>query len=243
MGSRLLMALVLTGVTAGCGEDDFTTFRVEIENVSIGALDTPRADGTVPLSPGVFAVFQAEDPIFLEGERATPGLELLAEEGIAARDLAPVPFPLSLLDEVESTDNVLASGVFGEPLGIQAGQTVAFAFQAERGEELQIATMLVQTNDWFLAFDGGGLLLFDGVGNPVQGNVTDQLVIYDAGTEVDEPPGLGENQPLVTAGLNVGAPEDEPIQPAAERHGATLDVPDVDDLVRVRITPILRGDD
>ena len=64
--------------------------------------------------------------------------------------------------------------------------------------------MLVQSNDWFFAFAPEGLELFDEGGAPVTGDVTDQVAVWDAGTEVDQEPGVGEDQAPRQAGPNTG---------------------------------------
>jgi RNA polymerase sigma factor (sigma-70 family) len=62
----------------------------------------------------------------------------------------------------------------------------------------------VQSNDWFVAPQGGGLPLFDEDGMPMTGDVSDMLGLYDAGTEVDETPGEGDSQPPRQSGPNTG---------------------------------------
>lgn len=241
------LAALVTGCTDG---DDLTTFRVEIENLSeAGLLDTTRADGAMPLSQGVYAVYADDNPLFTVNGEASSPLQLLAEDGIAAPDQTDAQIGQTLLEVAEQNLDVLSSGVItalddGTP-GIAPGSTATITFQAEEGEELQIAMMLVQTNDWFLAFEDGGLPLFDTFGQPVEGDVTGELRIYDAGTEVDEQPGLGEDQPLNSGGeLNVGDDESEPIAEASVRHGESdLFVPAVDQLVRVRVFAVEDVDD
>jgi hypothetical protein len=120
---------------------------------------------------------------------------------------------------------------------IAAGETATFTITASPGDRLQIETMFVQSNDWFYGFGGGGLALFSGR-TPVSGDVTAQLVLYDAGTEADTPPGTGPSQkpaqpPTAT---NVGAAESVPIRPASERH-PTFTIPATASVIRVTITP------
>ncbi|WP_416208525.1 spondin domain-containing protein [Fodinibius sp.] len=51
--------------------------------------------------------------------------------------------------------------------------------------------MFVQSNDLFFSFDSEGIALFDENGNPVSGDITDRIMLWDAGTETDEEPGVG----------------------------------------------------
>ena len=53
--------------------------------------------------------------------------------------------------------------------------------------------MFGQSNDLFYSNDRP-IALFDAAGKPVRGDMTPQLSLWDAGTEVNEEPGLGPNQ-------------------------------------------------
>ncbi|MCJ8165207.1 spondin domain-containing protein [Pontibacter sp. E15-1] len=229
-----LLALAL----GSCKEaDDFEfvskKFTVRIENVSTANLvNTPRADGTVPLSPGVYAVYDHYNPMFRVGMAADEGISRIAEDG----------FPEQEIMELQSMSKVL-SGTFMSPGGpdngpaIFAGEVATFTFRASPGDRLQIATMFVQSNDWFYAFGDKGLDLFDGL-HAVEGDVTSHLVLYDAGTEEDTAPGTGPFQkpvqdPLAT---NIG-PDDavNQIQKAATRH-PDFTIPSTAAVIKVTIT-------
>ncbi len=56
--------------------------------------------------------------------------------------------------------------------------------------------MMVQSNDIVYSTFDEGIPLFDGDGNPVNGNITNRMVAYDVGTEVNQYPGAGLNQPI-----------------------------------------------
>ncbi len=49
-----------------------------------------------------------------------------------------------------------------------------FSFTASEGENLSLATMFIQSNDWFYAFSADGLPLFSN-GMPAMGDVTSQF--------------------------------------------------------------------
>ena len=91
-----------------------------------------------------------------------------------------------------------------EPAPALPGEAYATSFSAAPGERLSFATMFVQSNDWFLAFNPEGLELFDEGGVPITGDVTDRVAVWDAGTEVDQEPGVGEDQAPRQAGPNTG---------------------------------------
>jgi hypothetical protein len=67
--------------------------------------------------------------------------------------------------------------------------------------------MFGQSNDWFYAPDANGIALFDGKGKPVSGDVTNKLILWNAGTEVDEEIGIGPNQGPRQKGMNTGTDE------------------------------------
>lgn len=76
------------------------------------------------------------------------------------------------------------------------GESYEFSFSGGDGARLSFVSMFVESNDWFLATQDDGLPLFDEDGDPVTGDISNQLAIFDAGTEKDEPPGEGPNQPM-----------------------------------------------
>lgn len=236
--------LALLPLAAACDDDDRDDrlFRIEIENVSeAGLIDSDRADGAMPLSAGLWAVFDDDDPMFEVDEDASPGLELLAEEGIPSDEFSPVDHSTDLFREVAADRDVQFVDFLESPGGpdggpaLYPGERVVIEVRAEPGQEFQFVTMMLQSNDLFLAFDGGGLDLFDVFGSPREGNVTDEVRIFDAGTEVDQPLGQGSGQPLAPgASLGDGTPDDEDVSEGE----FVLDVPAVEDMIRVIISPL-----
>lgn len=240
--SKLTLSLLLVSALAlgGCDDDDddqipivSETFTVQIENVSTNNLiNTTRANGTVPLSAGVYAVYDDDNPMFIVGQPANDGLELIAEDGETAQALSTLQSMSGILE-----------GTFESPGGpdngpaIFAGESATFTFEASPGDRLQIATMFVQSNDWFYAFGDDGLDLFDGL-NAVEGDITSELVLYDAGTEADTAPGTGPDQkPAQDPGAVDVGPDDSvnQVQVAATRH-ATFTIPATSSVIRVTIT-------
>lgn len=235
--SLLLSVLPLLGaglLMTGCGDDEPTepdvtptTFTVTIENVSQPqTVPTDRADGIVPLSPGVYAVYDGSDPIFTLGGTADAGLELIAEDGETATEAA----------DLAANTEVASSGEYKSANGpIVPNDPATFTITAEPGDHLQIALMFVQSNDWFYSFAGGGLELFDG-DTPVSGDVTANLALYDAGTEEDTAPGVGPDQkPAQGDEINVGPADDNTTIRLASEDGFTI--PATNSVIKVTITP------
>jgi hypothetical protein len=108
--------------------------------------------------------------------------------------------------------------------------------KARPGDRLSLALMLSQSNDGLLASGAAGIPLFDDGGRPVQGELTSQLSLWDAGTEVNEEPGAGRNQGLRQGAPHAGDPERRPVRPIAEaEYGDRW--PPVERIVKVTITP------
>jgi hypothetical protein len=161
------------------GTEDAWSFTITVRNVAAhDALKLP--DGTAiaaPIAPGAYAVIDADMPALIPGEPVvSPALEALAEAG----DAEPMVEYLNGLKGVRSA-GLLVPGH-------------SFELMAQPGDRLFFATMFVQSNDLFYAPDGGSIALFDKSGEPVSGDITDRVVLWDAGTEVNEVPGLGPNQ-------------------------------------------------
>jgi len=155
-----------------------------------------------PLAPVAWAVHDTSMPFFTNGSAdAGLGLESLAEDGD----------PLALEATLTGTSTVRMAGAAVTPVGqgspgvAQPGAMYRFTFDAEPGDFLSLATMLVQTNDLFFSFDDTGLALFDDAGVPVTGDVSAMVSLWDAGTEANQWPGAGEDQPLQQAAPNTGA--------------------------------------
>lgn len=204
------------------------TFTVRIENVSEpGTLNVTRLGGIVPLSPGVYFVTADANPLFTVGQPADEGTERLAEDG-------------NNVPESQLFASGSNSGVFSAPGGadnspmIGPGESATFTITASPGDRLHIETMFAQSNDWFYTFGAEGLALFDG-DDPISGDMTSAIVLYDAGTEEDTPPGTGPDQAPAQAAPNTGPVDDDNLIRLASTSGFTI--PSVSSVIKVTITP------
>ncbi|WP_380674362.1 spondin domain-containing protein [Salinigranum sp. GCM10025319] len=213
-------------------DGETTRFRVRIENVSTAStLDTMDGGTAVPLSPGAFAVHTESGVLFHAEEAASDGLERLAEDGM----------PGPLVESIGRMEMGASSGAFDTPVGADSagpltpGDAYEFAVEAGSDARLSLATMFVQSNDLFYAPDPEGIALFEG-GDPIDGDVTDRLTLWDAGTEVNEAPGSGPNQAPRQSGPDTGDEEMANVRPiSAVDDGFTY--PAVADVINVTVTP------
>lgn len=133
--------------------------------------------------------------------------------------------------------------VFDTPVDADAtgpatpGEEYQFTFNAGQSQHLSFATMLAATNDLFFAPDGEGIALYDANGDPVEGDVTDQIFLWDAGTEVNEEPYVGPNTVTKQSAANTGEDENGNVLKIADvTNGVAFDYPAVADLIEVSLT-------
>lgn len=188
--AALAVAASVAPLTASAA--DQATFTVTIKNVATDkTLKLP--DGSTsgaPIAPGAYAIVEDGVMLFEPGKPAgSGGLESLGEEGNAE----------PLIANLKAMKGVREAGLFvpGQPFDVAATQ----------GERLVFASMFVQSNDLFFAPDPKGIDLFDTAKMPRSGDVTDDVMLWDAGTEVNEAPGAGPNQAPRQAAANTGSDE------------------------------------
>ncbi|WP_123539160.1 spondin domain-containing protein [Halosimplex salinum] len=208
------------------------TFEVTVTNVSEpGTLTTSEGDDlAVPLSPTAYAVHTDDVTAFAAGGGASDGLESLAEDGS----------PDAFASEVEMADGVDTAGAVATPDGgseaapLTPGESYSFEVEAGHDHSLTLATMFVQSNDLFYAPEPSGVSLYED-GEPVDGDVTDELVLWDAGTEENQEPGVGADQAPRQDGPDTG-----PEEMATIRRINDVDdmhsYPDTADVIEVTVT-------
>lgn len=205
------------------------TFKVRIENIG-GADGLTSADGTkypFALSPGLFVVNHKKQYFFDENKKADMALELQAEDG------NPETLSKKLLTKVGS----IYMGIFNTPAGMEKpgpllpGGTYEFSFTGSEDMKLNLIAMYGQSNDLFYA-PRIALDLFDKDGNPLTGDITDKLLLWDAGTEVNQAPGVGDEQAPRQKMANTGKAENGVV--SLVKDGFTY--PNTKDVLRVTIT-------
>jgi hypothetical protein len=196
--------LTMAGIASANG-DKPTRFTIRIENIS--KPDTFTASNGVKwslaFSPGTAIVHTEKAPIFTSGKKDRgKGLEAQAEDGD----------PSVLAKSLDGSKGIKSVAVFNTPVGANApgpitpGAAYETTITAMPGDRLSLTLMMGQSNDWFYAPDEAGIELFKN-GKPISGDITAQLVMWDAGTEVDQEPGIGTDQGPRQKAPNTGKTE------------------------------------
>ena len=205
--------------------EELVTFRIRIQNIA------PESETPTLFAPGAWVLHSEPDPLFTNGEADRgEGLEMLAEDGD----------PTMLAASLHAQG--LQAGVFEKPVCADTprplGHLEFYEFEVTASPEtpyLSFATMLVQSNDLFVAPAGSGIPLFDVDDKPIGGQfVTNRLNLWDAGTEANEVPGEGDNQPRQSNANTGPKDEDTTVRPADDG----FNYPSVAESVRVYIAQV-----
>ena len=159
-----------------------------------------------PIAPVAWAVHTGANP-FLGGGMGEKlsGLESLAEDG----NPAPANDALAGVMEVKQHGVANTPEASGSPGPATPGSSYEFTVTAGEGAKLSFATMYVQSNDLFFSPGEMGLSLSGEMA--ATGDVTDQIHLYDAGTEVNQEPGSGSDQAPRQMDPDTGASEEKPV--------------------------------
>ncbi len=216
-------------VTTNAKAKRTATFKVKIENIA-NADGLTSADGTkypFALSPGLFVVNHKKQYFFDENGKASMALELQAEDG------NPETLSKKLLTKVGSIN----MGIFNVPTGadkpgpLLPGSSYEFSFTGSENMKLNLIAMYGQSNDLFYA-PRVALDLFDQDGNPLMGDITDKLLLWDAGTEINQAPGIGDEQAPRQKMANTGKAENGVVKLVSD----SFTYPNTKDVLRVTIT-------
>jgi hypothetical protein len=154
------------------------------------------------LSPVAWATHSKDFGVFAIGEIATPEIEMLAEDGN----------PTALLDSWMSENMVGSSGRAGTG-PIADGMFISFDVMVDISHpNLNIATMIVPSNDTFAALGPMGVPLLDSSGSvrsdeSIAADISNSLNAYESGTEANQGGALGPDMAPFQSGPNMGASE------------------------------------
>ena len=163
-------------------------------------------------SPGVVVVHTDKGPIFnAEKKDRGQGLEAQSEDGD----------PSMLAKSLQGGKGIKSVAVFNTPVGASAPGPITpsaayeVTISATPGDRLSLTTMMGQSNDWFYAPAESGIPLFKN-GKPISGDITSQIILWDAGTEVNQEPGIGPDQGPRQKAPNTGEAENGVVRNAKD---------------------------
>lgn len=110
------------------------------------------------------------------------------------------------VENVLQSQPLVESGTFqgtGSPALILPGQSTTITFSAAKGEALSFATMYGWSNDLFFAPANPGILVYDNNGNPIEGDVSSQIKLWDNGTRINQKPGSTVMHPGTADSKNI----------------------------------------
>jgi len=229
------LILALAGIASGQeSKTQMTKFTVRIENISKPDAFTASngVKWSLGFSPGVAVVHTDKAPIFTAGKKDRgQGLEAQSEDGD----------PGMLAKSLEGGKGIKSVGVFNTPVGAKApgpitpGAAYEFTISGTPGDRLTVTTMMGQSNDWFYGPAESGIALFKD-GKPISGDVTSQIILWDAGTEVNQEPGIGPDQGPRQKGPNTGEAENGAVRNAKDvKYGSAYSK--TSSVMRVTIKP------
>lgn len=205
------------------------TMLVSVENTSApGALST--SDGAthdIKLAPGLVVVHDRDFSLFTVGEAASEGLEDLAEDGDSTvLEAALLEDERVLWFEVIHTidgDNYADAPLF-------PGDRIETEAPVSSGDRISFAQMFGESNDVFIGTPEPLV-----VRRGLEGDMADALVLLDAGTEVNQEPGLGADQAPRQSAPGVGEAEGGVISEVGDADAGGWRYPALDTFVLVEL--------
>jgi hypothetical protein len=188
------------------------------------------------ITPMVYAVHDDTVMPFEIGVMASPGLEMLAEDG----DASGLVSDLQGVADFAAVANMPVGAMMPGPLF--PGDQYEFTVTPDATNRfLSIASMAVPSNDTFLAFDPGGVALINAVGTPltpeaVAATIATQLSAWDAGTENNQAGAAGRDMAPFQAAANTGVSEGTGVVRNADDE-LVWPVPDSANIIRVTVGP------
>jgi hypothetical protein len=182
------------------------------------------------------------------------------DDGDSLPGIEPVSFRVTI-ENTNDGDPYFQSGIFNTPDGaaspgpVLPGSGDSYSFTVEAGSaylpgetpRINFLTMLVASNDLFIAPDENGIPLYDANGIALSGDITEQFYLWDAGTEVNrapgsmdqpgpgnDPAGSGTDENGLVAQLG-GSGAAIPVMISTDNGIETFMYPPIDELVRITV--------
>lgn len=205
----------------GHTENETIDFKLKIENVSKS--DTLKLSNgkteSIILSSGTWVIYSKSNPLFVNGQKnSSSDMEKLAEDGIG------------FIVNSKLVDGVSVTGMTQE---IKPNSFIEIPFKAKVGDKFSFATMLNQSNDLFYAVEG--IELFDKDKEPIKGDLTSQVILWDLGTEINQELGLGDEQGARQKEPNFGKTESDTVKKIEDKKDS-FNYPKVIDIIKLTLT-------
>jgi hypothetical protein len=111
-------------------------------------------------------------------------------------NMVPVSDHTITIENVLQSQPLVESGTFQQPgVLINPGDSSSVTFSAAKGEAITFATMYGWSNDLFFAPENPGIQVYDASGNPIEGDVSSQIKLWDNGTRINQQPGSSVMHP------------------------------------------------
>ena len=207
---------------------------VRIENITKADAFTASngVKWSLAFSPGLAVVHTDKAPIFTAGKKDRgKGLEAQAEDGN----------PATLAKSPESDKEIKSVVVFNTPMGqkspgpVGPGAAYECSIETAPGSKLAVTSMFGQSNDLFYAPNESGIALFSN-SKPISGDITAKIILWDAGTEVNEEPGIGPNQAPRRKAPDTGKDENSVVKNIKDIKNG-FNYPKTASVMKVTITP------
>lgn len=160
---------------------------------------------------------------------ALAGGACLLVAGACAEDPGAESFHLELRNDAPDQPTLAVERIADEvdaddPVGLGPGESSSVELRLPPGARLQLITMFSESNDCFVAFPPGGIDVWSGT-EAMVGDRSGELGLWDAGTELNGPPGLGPDQGPRQSAADQGSPVDGTV----ERLSSSILDPTVDE--------------
>jgi hypothetical protein len=225
------MVIGMAGLASANGEA--AKFSIRIENITKPDAFTASngSKWSLAFSPGTAVVHTGNAPIFSSGQKDRgKGLEAQSEDGD----------PTKLAQQLKNAKGVKSVSVYNTPVGakgpgpITPGAAYETTVSAVPGDKLSMTSMMGQSNDWFYAPAESGIDLFKD-GKAISGDISGQLMLWDAGTEVDQEAGIGSDQGPRQKGPNTGKAENGVVRQVQNGKAYAISA----NVLRVTIKPMM----
>ena len=117
-----------------------------------------------------------------------------------------------------------------KPAPILPNGAYEFTFTALEGMKLNLIAMYGQSNDLFYAPEKAFDLFVNG--EAISGDITDKFLLWDAGTEVNQPFGIGDDQSPRQTASNSGKAENGKVRPVKD----DVKYPNTKDVLKITIS-------